>query len=191
MLVGGCPERVKPRTPLAVATSPTVAAMIKEVNTPSDATWAEILTKRLGAGGKQPGTTARGVSRIQRFAKDVGSAVRLENGSGLSRLDVSSARDLVSLLRAMNSVKDAQTYRSSLALACGSGTVIHRMCGTAAAGNCRTKTGTLRDVSALSGYCKAHGHRLAFAILMNDVTNFDAAHEHQDKMAALISRYRP
>jgi D-alanyl-D-alanine carboxypeptidase/D-alanyl-D-alanine-endopeptidase (penicillin-binding protein 4) len=191
VMVGPVPGRLKKHAPLAAVDSPALAAMIGEVNTPSNATWAEMLTKRLAAGGKKPGTTARGVQRIESFAKQVGSHVSLENGSGLSRIDVSSAKDVVLLLKAMNKRGDAGVFRHSLALACGSGTVAQRMCGTAAAHNCRTKTGTLRDVSALSGYCNAHGHRIAFAILMNGVSNFDAAHKHQDQMAAFISRYKP
>lgn len=192
VIVGAVPKRVKARRPTAVAASPTVTALITEVNTPSDATWAEMLTKRLAAGGKKQGTTARGVHRIERFARSAGSHVSLENGSGLSRRDVSSARNVVLLLKAMNSAKDAGTFRRSLATACASGTVVDRMCGSAAAGNCRTKTGTLRDVSALSGYCTAkHGHRIAFAILMNGVMDIDEAHGHQDHMAALIARYEP
>ena len=60
-----------------------------------------------------------------------------------------------------------------------------------AQGRCRAKTGTLTAVSALSGYCTAPGGRvIAFSILMNRV-DVEAAHVAQDKMAALIARYRP
>ena len=47
------------------------------------------------------------------------------------------------------------------------------MNGTAADGRCRTKTGTLIGVSALSGYCRAGHGVVAFSILMNSV-NVDA-----------------
>ena len=43
------------------------------------------------------------------------------------------------------------------------------MRGTAAEGNCATKTGTLDGVSALSGYCDAGGHTIAFSVLNNSV----------------------
>jgi D-alanyl-D-alanine carboxypeptidase/D-alanyl-D-alanine-endopeptidase (penicillin-binding protein 4) len=121
----------------------------------------------------------------------VGSYVSLENGSGLSRIDRASALDVVHLLAHMNRVHDAGVYRRSLAIPCATGTVADRMCGTAAAHGCHVKTGTLADVSALSGYCDAHHHRIGFAILMNSVTNFDVAHRAQDRIAALISRYSP
>jgi D-alanyl-D-alanine carboxypeptidase/D-alanyl-D-alanine-endopeptidase (penicillin-binding protein 4) len=62
------------------------------------------------------------------------------------------------------------------------------MNGTAADGRCRTKTGTLIGVSALSGYCRAGHGVVAFSILMNSV-DIDLARAAQDKMAALIARY--
>jgi D-alanyl-D-alanine carboxypeptidase/D-alanyl-D-alanine-endopeptidase (penicillin-binding protein 4) len=63
------------------------------------------------------------------------------------------------------------------------------MNGTAAEGRCRAKTGTLIGVSALSGYCEAGHGRVAFSILMNSV-DVNAARRAQDRMAALIARYR-
>jgi D-alanyl-D-alanine carboxypeptidase/D-alanyl-D-alanine-endopeptidase (penicillin-binding protein 4) len=63
------------------------------------------------------------------------------------------------------------------------------MRGTPAAGRCRAKTGTLRDVSALAGYCTAtSGKVLAFAILMNGVYPA-SARRLQDRMAVAMVRY--
>jgi D-alanyl-D-alanine carboxypeptidase/D-alanyl-D-alanine-endopeptidase (penicillin-binding protein 4) len=44
------------------------------------------------------------------------------------------------------------------------GTLAARMRGTAAAGNCQAKTGTLSDASDLAGWCD---DRYVFAILIN------------------------
>jgi D-alanyl-D-alanine carboxypeptidase/D-alanyl-D-alanine-endopeptidase (penicillin-binding protein 4) len=50
------------------------------------------------------------------------------------------------------------------------------------------KTGTLRDVSALAGYCAAAGGRdLGFALIFNRV-NIPAAQAIQDRIAAAIAR---
>ena len=81
-------------------------------------------------------------------------------------------------------------FDGSLAGACRSGTLGGRMCGTAAAGACRGKTGTLTAVSTLSGFCRArNGHTIAFSILMNGV-NVGRARLRQDNMAVAIARYR-
>ena len=64
------------------------------------------------------------------------------------------------------------------------------MRGTAAEGNCEAKTGTLDGVSALSGYCDAGGHTIAFSVL-NNAVDVNAARLAQDRIAAAIARYRP
>ncbi len=95
------------------------------------------------------------------------------------------------LLRAMyEDPTDGPAFRSSLPIAGREGTVADRMRGTAAEGNCATKTGTLDGVSALSGYCNAHGHTVAFSVLNNSV-DINAAHNAQDRIAAAIARYKP
>jgi D-alanyl-D-alanine carboxypeptidase/D-alanyl-D-alanine-endopeptidase (penicillin-binding protein 4) len=81
------------------------------------------------------------------------------------------------------------TFRGSLALAGATGTVKDRMRATAAFRRCRVKTGTLRGVSALAGYCRTRDDRkVAFALLMNRVTSFTRARAIQDRIAAAIAR---
>ncbi len=125
---------------------------------PSNNFFAEMLLKRLAASRRgAKGTTRRGSRKVRKFARKLGTNVRLENGSGLSRSDRASPRQVGRLLVAMSRRSGGGTYRRSLPLAGEEGTVAHRMNGTAADGRCRTKTGTLIGVSALSGYCRA-GH---------------------------------
>ena len=70
------------------------------------------------------------------------------------------------------------------------GTVASRMDGTAAAGRCRTKTGTLTGVSNLSGYCfNRSGKVMIFSILMGSVYDLSLAHHEQDRIAAAIACY--
>ena len=64
------------------------------------------------------------------------------------------------------------------------------MHGTAAAGRCRTKTGTLTGVSALSGYCfNRSGKTMIFSILMGGVADLSLAHDEQDEIAAAVASY--
>ena len=46
-----------------------------------------------------------------------------------------------------------EALAASLPVAGRTGTLVHRMRGTAAQDRCQAKTGTLHDVSALAGYC--------------------------------------
>ena len=64
------------------------------------------------------------------------------------------------------------------------------MNGSAAAGRCRGKTGTLTGVSNLSGYCKTKRGLVVFSLLMNGVSSLDGAHHIQDEMVVAISRLR-
>ena len=59
--------------------------------------------------------------------------------------------------------------------------------GSASRG-CRVKTGTLRGVSTLAGYCTTvQGRDIGFALLMNRV-NINRAQARQDRIAEAIAR---
>jgi D-alanyl-D-alanine carboxypeptidase/D-alanyl-D-alanine-endopeptidase (penicillin-binding protein 4) len=64
------------------------------------------------------------------------------------------------------------------------------MRGTAAAGICRGKSGTLNGVSALSGYCFGSGHTTVFSMLLSKISDA-RAHLIEDKVAATVARYVP
>ncbi len=69
------------------------------------------------------------------------------------------------------------------------GTLVKRLRGTAAARRCRAKTGTIRYVSALSGYCEARdGGLVAFSLLANRVAPLSAKRV-EDRMVRLIANY--
>ncbi|MSO41058.1 MAG: hypothetical protein EXQ70_04055 [Solirubrobacterales bacterium] len=171
--------------------SATIRELIAATNVPSDNFLAEMLIKAIGAGVSGRGTTAAGGKLVAAFARKRGADVSALNGSGLSRGVRASPRSIGRLLASMQAdEKLSGPYLDSLAVAGRTGTLYDRMRGTAAEGNCRGKTGTLTGDSALSGYCMVGGRVLAFSILMNGV-DIDRAHVAQDRMAALIARYRP
>ena len=177
--------------PLADVASPRVAALIEETNVPSNNFFAEMLLKRVGAADAKRGSRRTGSDAVERFAKSVGADVQAVDGSGLSRRNSVAPQEVVKLLTAMARDKDnARAFRNSLPVAGKEGTVADRMRGTAAEGNCATKTGTLDGVSALSGYCNAGGHTIAFSVLNNSV-DVGAARVAQDRIAAAIARYKP
>jgi D-alanyl-D-alanine carboxypeptidase/D-alanyl-D-alanine-endopeptidase (penicillin-binding protein 4) len=188
--VGNAPRSAVSGEPLGTVRSPGAAKLIRQTNTPSDNFFAEMLLKRLAARKGKQGTTARGAAKAEGFARRAGSAAKLVNGSGLSRKNASTPARVGKLLAHMARDNDLdRAFRKSLAVAGRTGTLKHRMRGTAAEGRCQAKTGTINGVSALSGYCDSGGGLLAFSILMNGV-NVDTARRAQDAMAATIARYR-
>jgi D-alanyl-D-alanine carboxypeptidase/D-alanyl-D-alanine-endopeptidase (penicillin-binding protein 4) len=190
---GTVPDKADASVEVADVTSSSLARIARSTNVFSINFYAEMLVKSIGAAANGVGSTAGGMAEIREFAADAGGSLRGENGSGLSRIDRASPRSVVALLDHMLDeeprVRDA--WLSSLAVAGRSGTLASRMRGTAAQDNCFGKTGTITGVSALSGYCDVGGGRLiAFSILQSKV-RIDRAHVAQDRIAALVARYRP
>jgi D-alanyl-D-alanine carboxypeptidase/D-alanyl-D-alanine-endopeptidase (penicillin-binding protein 4) len=179
-----------PGRDLAAITSPTLAATIKRINIPSDNFAAEMLLKNLGATFGTAGSTTAGASLVRTTLAELGVTARIFDGSGLSRSDRVSPREVVDLLGAMVTQPDGgAALRDSLPLAGRSGTLASRMRGTAAAGKCMAKTGTLSGVSALSGYCPTtSGDLVAFSFLENDMSSYRAK-QIEDRMVPLIARY--
>jgi D-alanyl-D-alanine carboxypeptidase/D-alanyl-D-alanine-endopeptidase (penicillin-binding protein 4) len=121
----------------------------------------------------------------QTIAND-GAHPTVVDGSGLSRSDQTSAHDVVRVLDGVRDDAAGAAFRASLPVAGRTGTLRTRMRGTAAAGRCQAKTGTLSNVSALAGYCRAaSGHDVVFALLMNNV-GLGTARAQQDRFAAAL-----
>jgi serine-type D-Ala-D-Ala carboxypeptidase/endopeptidase (penicillin-binding protein 4) len=174
---------------LASVDSPPMRDLIRLINVPSDNFLAEMLVKDLGAAFSGAGTTAAGVGVVKTQLAALGLAPQVVDGSGLSRADRTTPRQVVHLLEVMHGQEVAGPFEGSLAVAGRTGTIRKRMRGTAAQDRCRAKTGTLIGVSALAGLCdSAGGHTIAFAMLMNR-TNLTRAHGVQDRVAAAIARY--
>ena len=174
---------------LATLASPGLRSLIAAMNVPSDNLYAETLIKALGAGFGSAGSTAAGAAVIRSTLAQLGVRTRVVDGSGLSRSNRTSPRAVVSLLTAMDESDLAEPFRASLPVAGRTGTLYDRMRGTSARDNCRAKTGTLSNVSALAGYCETRGGgRVAFAFLMNSVWP-SGARRLQDRMTAALARY--
>jgi D-alanyl-D-alanine carboxypeptidase/D-alanyl-D-alanine-endopeptidase (penicillin-binding protein 4) len=169
--------------------SPTISNIVRQMNQPSDNYYAETLIKGLGSEFGGAGSTAAGSTVVRDTLRRFEINPTIVDGSGLSRADRTSPREVVALLAGMDKSEAAVAFDESLAVIGRNGTVYRRMRGTAAQDNCHTKTGTLRDVSALAGYCNATGgHRIAFAFLMNRVWPA-GAHRLQDRMTVALARY--
>jgi D-alanyl-D-alanine carboxypeptidase/D-alanyl-D-alanine-endopeptidase (penicillin-binding protein 4) len=205
---------------LAEARSPDVGRLLMLQNKDSDNYFAEMLVKGLpmatSSGGSlrrsgaampvtptptspdavnakrpaQVGTTKAGTRLAMAYARSLGVKVQLADGSGLSRSDRAAPREIVRLLRALRSRPGFSALYASLPIAGRDGTLASRMRSGPAHGRCHAKTGTLSDVSALSGYCITRsGRTLVFSVL-NNSANIYTARSVQDRVAQALAGYR-
>ncbi|HQZ96581.1 MAG TPA: D-alanyl-D-alanine carboxypeptidase/D-alanyl-D-alanine-endopeptidase [Pyrinomonadaceae bacterium] len=115
-----------------------------------------------------------GLNQVKAFLKKIDGmaedGIIQSDGSGLSRHDLITPAAVVTLYRYMAFTQNAQAWRESLTIAGVDGTLANRLKGTAAEANFRGKTGTIDQVSALSGYMTtAAGEQLVVSIIVNNV----------------------
>ena len=115
-----------------------------------------------------------GITAVKKFLTDIGVApdgIIQHDGSGLSRHNLITPAAVVQLYVYMGKQsRFSQAWRDSLTIGGVDGTLRRRFSGTRASGNVRGKTGTIDQVSALSGYVRtAAGEELAFSIVVNGV----------------------
>jgi serine-type D-Ala-D-Ala carboxypeptidase/endopeptidase (penicillin-binding protein 4) len=183
---GVTPSHVKV---LAAVRSPRLSQLVKIALKQSDNWFAEMLLKALAATGGHQGTTPSGAHDAISFARQLGVKVAMNDGSGLSRADRASPQQVVRLLDKMRNRHEFQALFNALPIAGRDGTLSNRMNHSAAHNRCRAKTGTLSNVSTLSGYCKSRGGDLIeFSLLMNR-TGIAHAHAIQDRMANAMAAF--
>jgi D-alanyl-D-alanine carboxypeptidase/D-alanyl-D-alanine-endopeptidase (penicillin-binding protein 4) len=142
---GPAPRRL---TPVVTIASDPLLSIMHRMNVVSSNFRAEVLGKYLGAHVRgTPGSIAKGATAIERFASAQGVAVEAHDSSGLSYANRVSADGIVRLLWAANAAPWGDELRATLA-AGGQGTLEDRLTDV----RIRAKTGTLINVSALSGW---------------------------------------
>ena len=171
--------------------SPPLEVLLRAVGKDSDNFTAEMLLKAVGAHDGGEGTTAGGAFDLHRSLAARGlvlDGVRTVDGSGLDDGNRVTADFLTRLLVHVDADPVlARPFRASLARAGVDGTLERRLLGAARA-RVQAKTGTLRGVSALSGYAGPY----AFSILLNRRgLNAWAARRLQDRIAVAIVRAAP
>src|SRR6185437_109219 len=98
-------------------------------NKESDNFFAETLLKDLASTNGAQGTTTRGAAAAVRFARKLGSRVRMVDGSGLDRRDRAAPKEVVDLLEGMRkrSPDEFNALLDSLPIAGRDGTLDNRM----------------------------------------------------------------
>lgn len=122
------------------------------------------------------------------------SSALLEEGTGMSRQDLTTPAALVRLLQYLAAQPYAAQLRDALPIAGIDGTLQWRMRNTPAAGNVHAKTGSMTYVDCLAGYVTtADGEHLAFAIMLNNYKHPDGAPRTSadlDAIAELLAEFR-
>ncbi|HEX6924503.1 MAG TPA: D-alanyl-D-alanine carboxypeptidase/D-alanyl-D-alanine-endopeptidase [Longimicrobiaceae bacterium] len=174
--------------------SPPLAEIVSVTNHVSHNLFAEALLKTVGRAAWGEGSYRAGAAAVQHFLEEeLGPepvSISQVDGSGLSRNNLLTARTAVRLLGYMPESDVWDSYFASLPAAAVPRGLEHRMRGTAAAANLRAKTGTIRRVSALSGYVRtADGELLAFSILANGVPSTARAKQSEDQIGARLAAF--
>ena len=139
----------------------------------SDNLYAESMFYQLAANG---GTRWASAKTARQYENDLFSRIGLNprdynvaDGSGLSLYNYVTTELEAKLLRYVYQRPDIyEAYLEAQPIAGVDGTLRSRMRGTAAAGNVKAKTGTVKGVSSLAGYLTAsNGHLLCFSIINN------------------------
>lgn len=154
--------------------SPKLAELVTYMLKESDNLYADSLTKLLGYALTQQGTYKQGVYAIIRVLAahtDINSKqVDLADGQG-TRYNLTSAKQLVVLLEDMYANNSMRSFMlEALPVMGESGSLKYRMKEAKISAKVHAKTGTMHDISSLSGYMiPKSGQPVVFSMIFNGV----------------------
>ncbi len=135
----------------------------------------------------------RGIGVVSSFLTQAGiasDAVKQYDGSGLSRHNLITPNSAVQLFTFMAKSRYAQAWNDSLTIGSVDGTLKNRFKNTKAASNVRGKTGTIDQVSALSGYVTtAAGEKVVFSIIINGVAESSVRQATIDEIVIALANF--
>lgn len=181
--------------------SPPLRELVTAFMKPSQNLETDLIFAHLGELQRTPQTPAwrrsdeLAVAALEKFLADNqlrSDEVAFDEGSGLSRNNLTTAGATVSLLTFMARHRESAAFLAALPIAGVDGSLGKRLKDTPAEGNLRAKTGTLRWANSLSGYVTtAAGERLAFCFMLNRhrPSPERKARDELDELALLLTRY--
>jgi len=177
---------------LATHVSPAFEQDIVVTNKVSQNLHTELFLRVLGRLEAGDGSIAQGVRVVRQFLIGAGvdpGDIIFYDGSGLSSQDLITPRAITRLLTYASLQNWGAAWRASLPVGGVDGSLAGRFAEPALKGKVFAKTGTLSEVSALSGYLiAASGKTVVFSILSNNhAPTGDAARLAIDKIVAAIA----
>lgn len=198
--IGGAARLAAARTDLqkvrVLATIETpFSTVLRKLNKESSNVLAEHVYKRIGFAAYGSGTYGNAgkavLETLRHHGIDAAGAASAD-GSGLSRGNTFTARQMALLLRAMWKDPARALVVDSLPVSGVDGTLSKRLTQDAYKGRIRAKTGYIAGVSTLSGYAaSASGEVFCFSVLVNGVKGATAAKAVQDAIAKLLADVGP
>ncbi len=178
---------------LAVYRSVRLSEIIKVVNKLSNNLYTEMLLFAIGRTSGHAFTTRNAAAIVLQALDKAGidtTGVVMVDGSGLSRYNLISPRQLVRLLQVMAASPYSGYFYESLPIMSVDGTLSRRLKGSRASGLIRAKTGTMTGVRSLSGYMTTYNNEnLIFSIISNDHPSTSAIDRVVDKIIMRLLDY--
>jgi serine-type D-Ala-D-Ala carboxypeptidase/endopeptidase (penicillin-binding protein 4) len=175
---------------LATTESPPLAEVIRDINKYSNNTMARQLFLTLAAEkATQPATASAAGEIIKEWLRKkniTAPEVVLENGSGLSRTERTSAITLGLMLDAAWRSSVMPEFVSSMPLLGIDGTLRKRARGESVAGQAHIKGGTLSDARAMAGYVLDSAGRRWVVVMMVNHPNAPLTQDAQDQLLAWV-----
>ncbi|RME83268.1 MAG: D-alanyl-D-alanine carboxypeptidase/D-alanyl-D-alanine-endopeptidase, partial [Planctomycetota bacterium] len=171
-------DEKRPPSILVVDHTDSLRTVLSVINKRSQNLHAEMVFKLLGKKLGGEGSFEGGRKAVQFFLKKAKISLPhvIRDGSGLSRKNRLSPKLLIALLRWMAQTPQGAPFRHTLAISGRDGTLRKRLNKPHTFGRIFAKTGTLKRVSALSGYAY-HGKEkkwYVFSILSNGIPSSQA-----------------
>ncbi|MBC8046487.1 MAG: D-alanyl-D-alanine carboxypeptidase/D-alanyl-D-alanine-endopeptidase, partial [Fimbriimonadaceae bacterium] len=164
----------KKRNVLLKHTSAPLIEIINETNLESINLYAETLLKTIGKEQLNDGSTTSGSKVVRSYWGEKGMNLKgfnMEDGSGLSRLNVITTMQMCSFLKYAYAQNNFNIYKNSLPVSGESGTLKSITNGTTAEGKIFAKSGSMSKVRSYSGYVQTKsGKLLCFSVMMNNYT---------------------
>jgi D-alanyl-D-alanine carboxypeptidase/D-alanyl-D-alanine-endopeptidase (penicillin-binding protein 4) len=182
---------------LARSDSPDLVTVIRDINKFSNNTMARQLFLTIGRETRNASDLddqQAAVRSINQWLARKGiqpTGLVMENGSGLSRIERLTARDMAMLLQQAWKSPYSAEFIASLPLAAMDGTMRRRLRNTSVAGQAHIKTGSLSGVRAIAGITRdANGQSWAVTAIVNHAAA-GASREALDRVLTDVYRRVP
>ncbi len=194
----GQPLATETLTEITKFESPPLSIIAAKTLKPSQNLYTELILRALGEqlGDKSDSSKSseqRGIEVVGNFLRQAGIAngdVVQYDGSGLSRHNIITPDSGVALFGYMAKSRNSGIWMNALTIGGIDGTLRSRFGNTKAQANVRGKTGTMDQVSALSGYVtSASGERFVFSILTNGIPSSSLSRSKMDEIVVSIASF--